>query len=323
MGQVQTSAFLQNLAKGIDAQFLDVFDQNVDYYQSELDMIFNVRSSDKKREHTRSKAGTGLLEEKQEGNTYPQGSQIIGYETEYFHNTFGKQVTVTEEEMEDKDYADKLDEFTDLVRSGSLTMDRAKAQVLNGGFVTTARVNGQKISRLNDGVPLFSTQHPLYGSSTTVSNASSTGVALTDTSLETARNAIKEQLADDETPLAVMGKMMLVVPPALRKTALRITGSELVAGTANNDINVYRGEVDVLECNWLSATNGGSDTAWYVIVPDQAKLMFLERKALSLNLDVDGQTGNRNYQVRARWSVGYSDWRYTWASKGDGQAYSS
>lgn len=324
MSLIRTTAGLDKLAKGIDAKFLEVFDENVDNYQSDLKTLFRTRSSDKKREHTKNKAGTGLLSEKDEGSSITRGEQKLAYETEFLHNTFGKGVTVTMEDIQDRDYADKLDEFKDLSRSAKVTMDRAMAQVFNSAFNTTTRVNGQKISRLKDAVPLCSTVHPLYGSSDTQSNASSTGIKLSDTNLEVARNAIIGQTTDDGIPVSPTGKMILVVPPALRKLAQQLTQSELVADSGNNAVNVYRGpDFDMLEVVWLSAANGGSDTAWFLISPEQAKLMFIERLSPSFDMSIDNNTKNRSYDVLARWSVGYADWRFVWGSAGDLATYSS
>ena len=323
MALVQTTAFLGNLVKGIDAKFLEVFDENVDAYKSSLDTLFRQRKSVQKREHTRLKAGTGLLVKKDEGGPYTYDNQKPSFETNYYHNTYGKGVMVTLEEIEDKDYQDKLDEFTDLARSARQTMDMSMAQVLNGGFTTNRVVNGIEISRLNDNVPLFSTVHPLYGQSSTQSNASATSIPLSDTNLETARIALTQQTTDDNQPLTLSSRLVLVVPPALRKLATQLAKSEQTPQDANNAVNVYKGEIDVMEVTWISAMFGGSDTAWFLMAPEQAKLMFITRVAPSMGIDVDSETDDRKYKVRARWSVGYSDWRRTWASKGDGSAYAS
>lgn len=323
MPAVQTVAFLGDLAKGIDARFLEVFDENADTYKSNLPLLFKKLSSEKTRERTKLKAGTGFLVRKTEGDTITRGSQLPAYTTEYVHDTYGKGVSVTMEEIQDRDWSDKLDEFKDLSVTASVSMDQAMAQVLNGGFATTATVNGYQVSHLNDGVPLFSTIHPRYDGGASQSNASSTSVPLSDTSLDVARRSIIAQLADDGKPLAIMGKFLLVVPPSLEKLAVQLTDSELEATTANNAMNFYKGKIDVLVVNWLGAAAGGSDTAWFLAVANQSKLIWMQRLAPTFDQTVDSNTKNRNYDVVCRWSVGYSDWRYTWASKGDNSAYSS
>lgn len=320
---IQTSSTLGDLAKGVDARFLQVFDENVDSYKSNLPMVFRTMSSDAKREQTKLKAGTGFLVKKEEGGSITRGNQQFAYQTEYVHDTYGKGVSVTMEEIQDRDWADKLDEFKDLSLSASVSMDQAKAQLFNGAFATTATVNGYKLSFLNDNKPLCSTVHPRYDGGTAQSNASATGAPLNGTNLDVARRAIIAQLADDGKPLAIMGKFMLIVPPALEKTAIELTESLLVPETANNASNFYKGKIDVLVVNWLSSAHGGSDTAWFLSVPTQSKLMFIERLSPMFDQTIDSNTKDRNYDVVARWSVGHSDWRFTWGSKGDSASYSS
>lgn len=320
---IQTVSSLGDLAKGVDARFLEVFDENESAYISRLKSIFKVKSSDKAREQTKLKAGLGLLQKKTEGDVVPRTNQQFAYQTEFIPDTYAKGVTVTMEELQDRDWTDKLDEFKDLTLSSRLSEEKAMAQVLNGAFATTVAVNGFDISFLNDAVPMCSTVHPRYDGGSSQSNASSTGITLDDDNLETARLAVINQLTDDGTPVSIMDRFMLVVPPALEKTAQQITGSELVIDTANNNVNIYKGKIDVMSVNWLGAAHGGSDLAWFLIVPGQSKLMFIDRLSPTFDMNVDGNTKDRSYDVLARWSVGYSDWRYTWGSKGDGVAYSS
>ena len=54
-------------------------------------------------------------------------------------------------------------------------------------------------------------------------------------------------------------------PPALKREAVEITGSERDPDTAENAINVYKGSADVCVVPYLSAASGGSDTAWFLI----------------------------------------------------------
>ena len=46
------------------------------------------------------------------------------------------------------------------------------------------------------------------------------------------------------------------------------------------------------------------------------------RKALSTSRYVDNGNKNVTFDIGARWTQGWSDWRGLWGSKGDGAAYS-
>lgn len=322
MSKIVSVSTLDKLAKGIDARFAEVFVENVDNYKSNISQLFMLRDSEKTREHTKLVGGTGELPLKEEGDTTQRVDPAYSYETEYIHDEFEKGVTLTRRAVEDKDYADKIDEFAMLTRSGLVSQDKAMSQVFNGGFATTTLVNGYKLSMLGDDVPLFSTIHPLQ-TGATISNASSNGAPLTGSALEDGIVNIMHQKMDDGVALELNGKLALVVPPNLRKKALELTGSELEAESANNAVNIYRGNIDVFVVSWLANTHGGSDTAWYLSAQGQARLMRFLRRGLTPDFSVDNNTKNRNYDLSARWSVGHSDWRATYASKGDGAAYSS
>ena len=158
----------------------------------------------------------------------------------------------------------------------------------------------------------------------TQTNASSTGIPLTENNLETARVALLEQLQDDGVPMSMAGNLMLVVPTALDKNARIITGSELRSNTANNDVNIYSGgAVGVMSSHWLGAANSGSDTAWFLISPSTSKLKLIRRAGPDLDQSVDKNTKSTLFDVILDLSVGSADWRGFYGAKGDNAAYSS
>ena len=114
---------------------------------------------------------------------------------------------------------------------------------MNYGFTAQASIpQAAAISAYGDAQPLCSVQHTRKDGGTAQSNASSTGITLSETNLETARLALMNQLDDRGKPMRVgTNKLILVVPPALEKTAVVATRGEKRSGTANNDINIYDG----------------------------------------------------------------------------------
>jgi hypothetical protein len=157
----------------------------------------------------------------------------------------------------------------------------------------------------------------------TQSNASSTGITFGHDNLETAKVAIVEQQTDDGLPLSLLGKTMVVVPPALEREAREETESVLDPETANNAINVHRGTIDMAMSVHLAATNSGSDTAWFMVVPGRDKQYHEIRQSARLEQDVNIKNKVATFTVDARWANYVKDWRRKWASKGDGAAYSS
>ena len=118
---------------------------------------------------------------------------------------------------------------------------------------------------------------------------------------------------------------MIGLPPALKKEGLEITGSTLDPSTANNAINVYVNGMgnDMFVSTHLASTNSGSDTAWFVTVPQRARLRHIVRQDPRLERDVNIKNKVVTFTVDARWANAVIDWRRSWASQGDLASYSS
>jgi hypothetical protein len=335
MASIETRAFLGDLVKGMTAKFAMVFDQAKESYSLAISdavatagnkqtALFKQKSTDAARERTASKAGTGYLELTPEGQPFAQDSRLIGYTTTWVPAKFTSGVTVTLENIQDRDYQAQLDEYSDLTVSGQETKDRDAFWLL-GKYAFTAQASVPSFySQYGDAKPLCSTTHPRKDGGTAQSNASATGLPFSETALETARLAIMGQLMDNGKPMRVgTGKLILVVPPALEKAAVVVTKGEKRSGTANNDINIYDGLFTVISSQYISAAQGGSDTQWFVIDPRVAKLCFYLRKDLSTSRYIDNRTKDVTFDIYGRWTIGYGDWRGVWGSKGDAAAYSA
>jgi hypothetical protein len=170
--------------------------------------------------------------------------------------------------------------------------------VLNNGFTNSAVYYG------GDGVPLFSTSHPLVSGGVN-SNTQSTPADLNETSLEAAVIQIAAWV--DEKGLLIAAKpRKLIVPPSLMFVATRLLDTNLRVGTADNDINALKNNGSIPEgyCvnHYLTDTNG-----WYLTTDVPNGLKHFERTALTNSMDGDFDTGNVRYKARERYSFGWSD----------------
>lgn len=331
-GVIETRSYLGDFIRGATARFAEVFNQSTKSYSLAIQdavatpgnkqtSLFMQKKTTRAVERTASKSGVGYLELTPEGQPFAQDSRIPGYTTSWVVQKYTKGVTVTMEAMEDNDYEEQLDEFADLVVAGKETMDKKAFGLFNYAFTAQASLPAD-YSKYGDGKPLCSTIHPRKDGGTAQSNASATGLTLNENNLETGRLALQNQLDDRGKPMNVgNGKLILLVPPALAKTASIITKSELRSGTANNDINIYDGLMTVISSHYISATHGGSDTQWFLIDPRMAKLIFMMRKPLSSMRYIDNATKDTTFDVHARWTIGWGHWFGVWGSKGDGAAY--
>jgi hypothetical protein len=179
--------------------------------------------------------------------------------------------------------------------------------VLNNGFTNAAAYYG------GDGVPLFSTQHPLVSGGTN-SNTQATPADLNETSLEAAVIQIA-QWTDERSLLIAAKPKKLVVPPALQFVATRLLETQLRVGTADNDINaiVNNGSIP----DGYTVNNYLTDPNAYFLTTDVPNGMkHFVRSPLSNSMDGDFDTGNVRYKSRERYSFGWSDPLGMWGSQG-------
>lgn len=339
---IETRGFWGDLIKGVSAKFAEVFNEAKESYSLALnDMVatpgnkytslFKTDTTDAARVRYANKAGTGYLTNTPEGSAFAQDSRVTGYTTTIVPQKYTSGVTLTLEAMQDQDYQSALDEFADLTVSAQETKDKLAIGVFNwfcgnstAGAITTLPAD---YAFYGDGQPICSIHHPLTGSSNTVSNVSATGIPLSESNLETARIALMNQYDDRYKPMRVgTGKLMLVVPPSLEKTAVIITKGEKRSNTANNDINIYDGLMTVVASQYIAAAQNSAgrtsnETQWYLIDPRVAKLMFVLRKDLTTSRYIDNRTKDTTFDIYGRWQVAVCDWRGIWGSLGDGVAY--
>lgn len=295
--------------------FRKIFDDAFKEEPMVMDSIFHVETSVKDTEKDSGITGFGLAVLTGEGAPIDYEDPIQMYDTTYSHVKYTKGFKVTREMVEDDLYNIIKKRPAALARTMRRTAEYQAAQVFNRAF-STSYLGG-------DAKPLSSTTHPRSDGGTAQSNASSTGVTLSETNLETARIAFRQQL-DDKGMVIDVSPDVLLVPTNLEKTAHLIVDSTMRQGTADNDMNFYKGRFDIVPWRYLDAgATGGSTTAWFLLDRSQHQLTWFWRERPQFKNDELFDTEYAVYKSTMRLSRGWSDWRGVWGSKGDATAYSS
>lgn len=304
------SATRANFRDELDPALRTIYFDRYNQEPQVMPMVFNVDSSDRDHETESATTGFGKLIETDELGALDYEDPLKMYRTVYNHRKYTKGFKVSEELVEDDQHnvINKMPKA--LAKSTVYTTEFHSASVLNNGFNTSYTSYG-------DSKPLFSTLHTRADGGTAQSNASSTGITLTETNLETGRLALMKALNDKGQIVNFMADT-LVVPIDLEKTAKILTGSMMRPGTANNDINVYEGTMKVVPWRYITST-----TAWFLADKSNQLLKWFWRIRPEFKNDEAFDAGAALYKVRVRFSYGWSDWRGIWGSKGDGGAYSS
>lgn len=296
----------------LDPSFRTIYSDTEKQHPSKIGNIFNVQKSDKAYEKDTSVSGLGKLAQKPEGDAIVYEAPTNGYPVIYTHLTFGKGEAITYEMYEDDQYNVMRKAPRRLALAKARTREQFGADILNFGF--TYGGGGSAIFNGGDGKSLFATDHPLRGGGTA---SNYTTMDLDEDALELAIVTMAAT-KDNKGELQMVTADTLIVPPALEKEARILLDSQGRTGTANNDINPYKGKLNLIVWDFLGSAAGGSDTAWFVVDSNQHELNWFDRDDRGLEgPEYDFDTKTAKWSVVARWSAGFSDWRGVFGSKGD------
>jgi hypothetical protein len=301
---ISRAQLLKELLPGLNALF------GLEYarYGEEHKEIYDTETSERSFEEETKLSGFTAAPVKNEGSAIRYDNGQEAWTARYNHETIAMGFSLTEEAIEDNLYDSLSARYTKgLARSMAYTKQVKAAAVINNGFTSSAAYYG------GDGVPLFSTAHPLVSGGTN-SNTQTTMTDLNETSLEAA--VIQIAGWTDERGLLIAAKpRKLIVPPNLMFVATRLLETELRVGTTDNDINALKNNGSIPEGytvnHFLTDTNG-----WYLTTDVPNGMKHFVRTPLSNSMDGDFDTGNVRYKSRERYSFGWSDPLGMWGSQG-------
>jgi hypothetical protein len=292
---ISRSQLLKELLPGLNALF------GLEYarYGEEHKEIYATETSERSFEEETKLSGFSAAPVKSEGAAIAYDNAQEAFTARYTHETIAYGFSITEEAIEDNLYDSLSARYTKaLARSMAYTKQTKAAAILNNGFTNSSQYYG------GDGVPLFSTQHPLISGGVN-SNRPATPADLNETSLE---NAVIQIAAwTDERGLLIAAKpRKLIVPPSLQFVATRLLETELQVDTANNNINAIKSNGSIPEGytinHFLTDVN-----AWFLTTDVPNGMKYFIRTPMATSMDGDFDTGNVRYKARERYSFGWSD----------------
>lgn len=244
--------------------------------------------------------GMPVWEENHEGQPYNVVERGEGYDITILNKRYDQSYTITWEYLEDNKEklmggkGISLVGATELGRGCRVAQEMTAAEIINNGFTNVGY----------DGVALFATNHPLASGTCGNTPSANEDKTLTDANLKKAITAIKGQVDNIGIKMQV-DPTQLFVSSDQYFTALTIVHSALVAGTNNNDKNVI-GLVAPLEVIEMSYFDNG---IWILKDPSYRNLIFQWRNKPEFGyINIQG-TADYKVWGRARWGVGYIDWR--------------
>lgn len=244
---------------------------------------------------TTEQTGVGVASLIPEGGSMVYDDIAQGNQKTFTFAKYGIGVKVTEEMIED----DKWDQVSDIYRSLGASIHHIRQQLFFDNYNNGFSVNGY------DGVPLFSTAHPLVKAGGTQANTFSVQADLSDASLKDALTVIANWLTHEGLKTYYQAKDLLVSTAGIYDAKI-LTNSDYRPGTANNDTNVLKDyNIKPTYSPYLSDTD-----AWFLGCTEH-KLMFWERKAPMMKSFEDFDAGALKSKVTTRFDTGHGSW-YGW-----------
>lgn len=272
-----------------------IFDKSTAQKKDFVKAIYSVEKSAKAAEYNLGAGALGPMDEWEASGRQVSYEDINkGFKSTYLHKKYSKGLELERELLDDDQYGEIRKRTRSLAQSVWYTRQVHGAKIFNNAFTTALGP---------DTKPLCSASHPIApGSATIFSNAGTT--ALSAAGVETTRTAMMAW-TDDKGNMLALNPDTLIVPTALRKAALVIADSDKEPSTANNDINIWHGSLDVIEWPFLTDIN-----AWFMVDSERLKqfLHWYDRRIPALTQDKENfDTEVGKYKVVGRWSYGYDD----------------
>jgi hypothetical protein len=277
-----------------------------DQIERQWPKIFKQTNSQMAVERRASMRYLGLAQLKQEGGpTSFDNAAGERYVYNQEHNEIGLGYAITRKAIDDNLYKSEFGPSNDgLMFSFAQTEEIYGADVLNSGTTYNAQVGG-------DGVALFSTAHPIDG--TTIANKPTVEVDLNETTLLNAGMSVRSTWKDNAGLKIYARAKKLVIPVGLEPVAIRLFRSELRPGTATNDTNAILGMNDSFKEGYIVNDYLTSQFAWF-LTTNVDGLIFMNRKPYEMDMSVEFTTDNLLVKGYQRYSFGYYDWRAVWGT---------
>lgn len=294
----------------------------LDVSRDYTEVPLRTEQSENAYEEYQTSASANILQSTAKGESAPNNLAVEGDRERITNRKYTHNMEVHKEDID----RDRYNEIEDAARSGgesvAVTLNYWGFHPFRAGFDTSVSYG--------DGSPLFSTSHTRADGGASQSNASSTGMPFGYDNLDTATVALSQQLTEKGMPTVIgPNDVTLIVPTDLRKKALTVTRAEREPGTANNDINIFQGDVNVLVTKYVGSTmparddsTAGTATNWFLTTPEHSVMLQMEQEMM-VEQDYNPRTQTATYTTSVRFGTGIRDWKGTWASKGDNASYSN
>lgn len=282
----------------------EIITDSMEEFPMEHEKILNVRSMSQGIVQHTQVTGIPAVGQVLEGEEYPTDAQVQGYDKTYRAVKYGVIVPITEELLDDNQHDEAFERAQHLGRAMREAERISAATIFNNAFSTTGP----------DGKVLCASDHPLpYPGAGTCSNLLGVAADLSLASIEDMVTLMR-QTKDGAGKKVLIKPRFLVVPPEYEFLA-----TELLDATSKPQASTAGSLTEVNMPNALRSRYGlepvvidyitDVDASFLVADKGSHKLFWFWRKQPETSSDMEFKSDVALMKIKARWAVGFSDFR--------------
>lgn len=276
----------------LDAVFFQNFEYDANYpgvATADTGAIFNRIDTTHSAWIQSINKGSGLFPIIGETQTVPNSTPRVTNKQTTLIKDFAQGIEISKDLFDDNMHGVWAKDVADFAMVARISQDANAFKIFRGAFSTTLTA---------DGVSLINAAHPLIGGGT-ISNLLTSPAPLSVDNLKAAITLLRQQKNQAGVSMG-NAPATLLVPSVLFYKAVEYTESALIADSANNNINVFRGTygITVYTSIYMDALNGGSDTAWFLLARTHG-ITRVVRQGIQTALRSWEYSNNRTYLYQA------------------------
>lgn len=186
-----------------------------------------------------------------EGADYLIEKPLQGYDKTFSVSKYGLGFSISEEAIEDGKFDFVSDAVAKLAKSAREKQEQSAMDIFNNGFTSETTPDSQYI---------FATGHTTPTGTITIANKPSTDADLSFSSLSLLLSNFKKAFRGDSGIYYNIMPKILLVPVELELYARQLVGSSLKADSADNNINPFHLQLQVIASPHLSDSD-----AWFLV----------------------------------------------------------
>jgi len=286
--------------------------------------FFNVSDTNRKTHEHLILHGVAGIEDVSEGQDFPRVTTEQGDTITWTQRHYGVTVPITKD-MRKFDLHNQINSVVRSITEDSwdkIEQDYADT-FLYGWDTSFTNVYGKSTASVGpDGACLFSAAHSTPLNDTAFNNLITGNPVLSRSAIVTTRKTALVH-KDPNGHIKPILLDTLVVAPSNEDLARRIVESELISGSANNDMNPLKGSLKIVVWPYLEARSDGTDTSayWFMLssgkVKESLHSLFAERPSLDAP-EVVYANKNWDYTLDYYYTNGIGFPAFVWGSNGTG-----